>query len=137
VTYCTQPDLQTRFGEEELIQLTDRENNNSVIAAVVDQAIADAASIIEGYVLAAGYTLPLLNVPDILRSYACDIARYRLYDDHAHEQVVKRYEDAITYLKSLAKGDVSIGPKTANSDDSSAGEVIFENDSNQTIKRGF
>lgn len=137
MSYCTQSDLQTRFGDEELIQLTDRINNDSIIAAVVEQAIADAASEINGYVLAAGYSLPLANVPEVLRGYACDIARYRLYDDHATETVVKRYEDAVRFLNKLSEGKVSIGSKQLGGNDNSAGDVILLNERDQKFRGGF
>ncbi len=137
MSYCTQSDLESRFGVEELIQLTDRDNNNSIIAVVVDQAIADAASEIDGYVLAAGYSLPLVNVPVILRTYACDIARYRMYDDHAPEQVTKRYEDALRFLRLLSRGEVSLGAKQPGGEPHSAGEVQLENNANSTFGGGF
>lgn len=125
MTYCTQQDLVERFGNEELLQLTDRNNTHAIDATVVARALADADSEINGYVLAAGYTLPLVNVPEIIRAYACDIARYRLYDDHAVEQVQKRYEDAIKFLRLLSEGKTSLGPKQVGNDNSPLGETII------------
>ena len=105
--YVTQQKLIDRFGETEMIQLTDRNNAGTVDAAVLDQAIADAGAEIDGY-LAGRYQLPLAVTPSILVLYAGDIARYRLYDDGATEEVRKRYEDAIKFLRLAAEGKVRL-----------------------------
>jgi phage gp36-like protein len=106
--YVTQQNLVDRFGEAELIQLTDRENTGAIDAVVLTQAIADAGAEIDGY-LAGRYQLPLASTPSILVLYAGDVARYRLYDDGATEEVRKRYEDVIKFLRLAAEGKVRLG----------------------------
>ena len=106
--YCGLPDLIDRYGEAELSQLSDRVGIGMVDQAVVELAIADADGEIDGYVAAAGYPLPLAPVPGILTAYACDMARYRLMADQATDQVRRRYEDAIKFLKALAAGQVRL-----------------------------
>jgi phage gp36-like protein len=129
MAYCTQQNMIDRFGEEELIQLTDRAGAGTIDAAVVQQAIDDAGGEIDGYVSAAGHALPLDPVPRILTAYACDIARYRLYDDAATEQVTRRYDDAIKFLRNLAQGVVSLGISgaegTAGTADFDGGRQVF------------
>ena len=105
--YATQADLETRFGSDELAQLTDRVNGAAVDAAVVARALADATAEIDGY-LAVRYALPLPSVPAVLGLIACDIARYRLYADRATETVTKRYDDAVRQLKALAAGSMAL-----------------------------
>ncbi|MCL7931789.1 phage protein Gp36 family protein, partial [Halomonas llamarensis] len=51
-----------------------------------------------------------------------DIARYRLYDEHASDQVQKRYDDAVKFLRSVSRGDVKLGISTGSAA-SSAGSV--------------
>lgn len=137
MSYCTQADLVNRFSNEELLALTDRSNTGQVDSLVVEQAIADAASEINGYVLAAGYDLPLPEVPTIVRAYACDIARYRLYDDHAVEQVQKRYDDAVKFLRLLSENKVSLGIKKAGNESSSIGEAEIQSDRPSVFGGGF
>ncbi len=108
MNYCAPQHLVDRFGEAELIQLTDRALTGSMDYAVLDQAIADADAEINSYLTA--YTLPLANIPANLRAIACDITRYRLCDDQLIEVVVKRYERAIRYLEQVAKGAASLPP---------------------------
>lgn len=112
--YASQQNLIDRFGEDELIQLTDREGLGVIDSTVVDRALADADGEINGY-LASKYTLPLSSiVPQILEAYACDIARYRLQEDRASEAVIKRYDNAIRYLRDVVVGKASLGVDTDN-----------------------
>lgn len=101
-----------RFGERELIQISDRTGQaDGVDDAVANRALEDAGAEIDGY-LAGRYTLPLSTVPRVLVNVACDIARYRLYDDRVTEAVQKRYEDAIKFLTLVSTGKVGLGLDT-------------------------
>jgi len=111
--YVTQQNLIDRFGQEELIQLTDRTQSGAIDAAVINKALADADAEINGY-LSAKYTLPLNPVPVVLERIAGDVARYFLYEDRVTEQVERRYKDALRFLESVAKGTIRIGVDAAN-----------------------
>jgi phage gp36-like protein len=113
VPYATQADMEARFGVDELTQLTDRVGAGVPDAAIVARSLADADAEIDGY-LATRYALPLATVPSMLARIACDIARYRLWEDRASEEVRRRYEDARRILESIAKGMVSLGLPEAN-----------------------
>ncbi len=113
MTYATQQDLIDRYGEEELLQLTDRANTGSIVAAVVNKALADADAEIDSY-LAARYALPLATVPEVVVRLASDMARFYLYDDRATEGVSKRYDNAVKLLRSIASGAASIGVDSAH-----------------------
>lgn len=108
MSYATQADLAERFGETELVQLTDRDGVDAVDQAVLARALADADAEIEAR-LQARYALPLASVPRLLVGIAADIARYRLYDDRATEQVRRRYEDATKLLDRIGKGELMLG----------------------------
>ncbi|MFZ2469479.1 MAG: DUF1320 domain-containing protein [Parvibaculum sedimenti] len=106
MTYATQSDLTTRFSERELVQLTDRADvpTGAIDAARVTRALEEADNIIQSYI-GVRYALPLASVPALLVDLACDIARFKLYDTGATEEVRTRYEDAIARLKALSKGE--------------------------------
>lgn len=109
MTYATQQNLIDRFGEDELIQLTDRAGLDAIDATVISRALGDADATINGY-LAARYTLPLSSpVPEILERLACDIARYALFEDQVTEIVEKRYKDAIALLRDVSAGRAELG----------------------------
>jgi phage gp36-like protein len=52
--------------------------------------------------------LPLESTPPVLNRLACDMARYRLYDDGVPETVRVRYQDAVSLLKRMASGEVQL-----------------------------
>ena len=109
--YCTQADIVARFGETELIQLTDRAAAGAVDVVAVEAAIADAAAEIDGYI-ATRYTLPLIPVPKIITRIAVDVALYQLFMARrmgASEEVRYRYTDVRKLLENIAAGKVSLG----------------------------
>jgi len=138
--YCTKQDLIDRFGQQELIDLTDRANTELIDDNVINQAIADASAEMDGY-LASRYSLPLATVPQTLKPLCCNIARYKLYDEQASEQVTKRYDAAIKFLFSVSKGEISLGvdslgakaSSTDLADIQSAGSVFARDKSNGFI----
>lgn len=107
MSYCTAQNLLDRFGEDELISLTDRAGLGIVDQAVLGQAIADAAAEIDAY-LRVRYPLPLVAVPAELMRASCDIVRYALYDQQAPEQVDARYEQALAFIKALGAGRAAL-----------------------------
>lgn len=127
MSYCTVQDLIDRFGERELIQITDRDCQDVINQAVLAQAIADAEVEINSYI---SRWLPLQSVSDNLTRIACNFTRYYLYDDKMIDEVRVRYEDGRRYLEQLATGkipfpgssDGEAPPQPVNSN-----EVVFIN----------
>lgn len=112
MTYATKQDMIDRFEDVELIQLTDRSGDALAIDDVVlGRALDDADSEIDAYLMGR-YKLPLQTTPKILVLAACDIARYKLYDNRVTEQVEKRYNDAVKLLTNIGMGKISIGPNS-------------------------
>jgi len=101
--YATQADLVTRFGSDELIQLTDRAGTNAIDASIVAAALADADAAIEGY-LAGRYALPVTPVPALLKRIGADLARFFLHGKAATESVRNAYQDALKLLRDLSNG---------------------------------
>lgn len=109
MAYATLQDLIARYGEEELIQLSDRLGHGSVDTTVIDQALADAGSVIDGH-LAGRVALPLSPVPPILTAYCCDLTRERLFPDApADHPVVRRGNEARKFLAQVAAGHIALG----------------------------
>ena len=111
MTYAIQQDLVDRFGELELLQLTDRTNMppSTVDDVVVGRALTDADAVINGYV-GKKYSLPLSPVPEVLTKIACDLAWFYLHGEAATKDgiVARRADAAISWLKDVAKGLVAI-----------------------------
>lgn len=110
MAYVTQQDLVDRFGEGELIRLTNPDNYGAteVDTARLDGAIADAEALVDGY-LGGRYEVPLKPVPRVITRVSADLARYYLYDEGAPEPVAQRYEEALRFLRSCARGEAGLG----------------------------
>ena len=147
--YATVQDLIARFGERELIQLTDHDEQAEVKTAKVDTVLGDAHAYVDGYV-GKVYRLPLagcpkpapvpgnanavqLVAPPLLTRMVCDVARYYLYDDLAPEhEVYIRFKAVTKELEAIAKGDMVVScpwggvpGATLTGEDPGAGEVLF------------
>ena len=129
MSYAIQQDMVDRFAQTELVQLTNPDNPaaTTINATVLGKALTDADAMIDGY-LQGRYTLPLAVVPQALTRYACDLARYFLYDDHASEQVQKRYDDVIKFLEQVAQGKITLGLSSTGGEPAEADGAQMESD---------
>jgi phage gp36-like protein len=125
MTYCTQQDLITRYGQDELIQLTDKQNLGQLDTDVINSAIADADSIINGY-LGSRFSLPITPIPRSLVRIGCELSRYYLYENLAPDEVNDRYKQAIQMLKDIAAGKMSIGISAEGTKPTSENTAQFE-----------
>lgn len=118
--YATAQDLVDRFGEREMIELTDPDLQ-AVQAERAARAIDDAQAYVDSFV-GRVYSLPLTGCvqptptggdpfatavvppPQLVRITA-DVARYYLYKDFAPEnEVYLRYKAATTELQAIGDG---------------------------------
>lgn len=120
MNYATPQDLIDRFGERELVQLTDPDLL-AVNTAAVQRALDDAQAYLDGFV-GRVYALPLAGctkpapvpgnlhatvqvAPPQLARMAADVARYYLHKDFAPEsEVYLRYKAVEKELQALAEG---------------------------------
>lgn len=108
MAYCTAQDMLERFGERELRDCAELSEEDAIDGAVIQTAIADASAEMDAH-LGRRYRVPIARRTPLLVLLACQIARYRLLDGREHEQAVRRYEEAITLLKALAEGKLTLG----------------------------
>ena len=102
--YATRDDLIARFGVQSIESL-EKTVAKVVDPAVSEKAIRDATELADSYI-ASRYSLPLSGIPESLKKYVLDIARYNLYVQKPTEEVTKRYEEALTWLNRIASGRV-------------------------------
>jgi len=108
MSYGTVADLIARFSEAEIAQLTDSEERETLNRAVAQAALDDASAEVDSY-LAGVYAVPVVGaIPARLIAVTLDIARFRLYGNRPLEVVRQRYEDAIDWLKLVARGHVRL-----------------------------
>lgn len=102
----TLQDLIDRFGEAEIINLTDKDNYQAINETVANHAIQDATSEIVAYLNPTGLIadgMYLGTPPRALKLKACDIARYYLYENGVTEIAEARYKQAIDWLVLVSK----------------------------------
>lgn len=124
MTYAAEQDMINNFGQDRLIELTDRGNTGAIDLTVLTQALDAADAEIDPYLVGL-YSLPLANVPTVLVNFACDIAMFRLYTQIAPDQVNARYKNAIAFLTNVAAGKISLGIDSANLPVSDGGNIGY------------
>lgn len=104
-------DMIARFGEDEVLQLSDRYGGGNIDVPTVELALQDATAEIDAYL--GRFKQPFGEVPPILRRLCCDIARYRLCavgNILITDEIRNRYQiDVLNLLKALGKGEVHLG----------------------------
>lgn len=135
MAYCSVQDLIDRCGTLAIVQLSNPDDSlaETVNEGVVNRAILDACGEMDGYI-GARYTLPLAESNDVLRTLAIDLALYRLAAlgrlGEVQEDHKIRKEDALRFLRDLAKGVATLGldqakdPSTQVINASSAGRIF-------------
>ena len=110
MSYATVADMIAKFGEFEIIELTNSADPESTVVDDVPllRALEDATSLINSYIQGRN-KLPLLTVPRSLVLCCCDLARFELDHNRTREDVTVRYERWINWLKDVAKGLVNLG----------------------------
>lgn len=116
MSYITLQGLIDRYGETELVQLTDVMGDGQVDSVKVNRAIADATAEIDAYLAATGI-LPLTDAAALrtLERHAGVLVRYYLYSDAVTDLVQKQYDSTIAFLKAIARGDAHLGPTESGS----------------------
>ena len=81
--------------------------------ARIDDAVADADGVIDGYLRKAGYALPLSPVPRLVTVWCRAIARYYLHKNRrsieSDDIIVRDYKDALRLLEQTSSGKLSLG----------------------------
>ena len=100
--YAAQADLIDRFGTEEITDVSG-DGSGTLDSTRVARVLADADAEIDAS-LAGRYTLPLAEVPPLLKRLACELAREALYLGPAPEHIVERAKTARATLSAIAAG---------------------------------
>lgn len=110
MAYIARKDLIDSFGQHEIERLETNIARNQDPPLTPEQkelitlnAIDQASNEVDSYI-AARYDLPLPSVPEQLKRNVGDIARYLLYKDQPSEEVLRRYEMAISWLNKVSIG---------------------------------
>lgn len=105
--YATVADMIARFGETQILRLSNPEDltAEAVDEVKVETALADVTSIIDGYVRGR-YFVPIAVPPKEIVRAACILARYDLAQGERtdpSEEMAKSRKDVISWLENIAK----------------------------------
>ncbi|MBH2976851.1 DUF1320 domain-containing protein [Serratia marcescens] len=128
--YCTLADLLEQVPEQTLIELTNEvvgfDVRPPVNAPVVESCIRYAGELIDAH-LRGRYTLPLAEVPTVLRDIAITLVRYRLYTRRPEGAVPDTVKDdhklAMRQLEGVRDAKLTLGLQSTERDVPESGEI--------------
>jgi len=123
--YANKTDMQARYEDQKLIELTDRVEpyQNIIIDSVMNIALDDASAVIDMYV-GGRYKVPLSPAPQSLIKICCTLAYYGLHRGHHHDELRQTYEDALSYLEKIAAGKIELNQLGAEAPSATATAVV-------------
>lgn len=132
MSHASVQDFRDRIDDQVTLELTTRDNGASADEQVIQRALDDASSVIDGYL----ERVPTEDRPSpaVLVPYCVDIAVYRLMRNRPgreFESVVGAYKAALSFLAAVAQGRYPVTPK-ADGESSAAfqgGPRTFSRDS--------
>lgn len=104
-------DLINEYGEDDLPKKYDVNQEEVINSVKVNDSIVSARLKIESYLRTAGVTIPVEeSVKSELRECIYNITRffYSDYDGGMTEEIQKRFDSCIQYLKDIASGKVRL-----------------------------
>lgn len=141
MAYCTQLQVQNAVGGPAvLLQLTDLANANAptIDSTVVDQAIAEADSLINSYV-GHRFAVPLSPIPVVITNlsaaWTARVLRRNKYNGQPLQDDLDREETDRKWLELVAKGMVSLGIEPSLTPASEALDIASTRDSTKQISR--
>lgn len=138
MAYASVADMVARFGDLEIIQITDRNQDGLIDDDVALVALEDATAEIDAYL--GRFKRPFAEQPPVLVRLCCDIARYRLTAASGvliTEEIRNRYKiDVLDLLRALAKGEVQLGIDDAGAEiEADSDGIVFVNAKNRIFAR--
>ncbi|HPF37337.1 MAG TPA: DUF1320 domain-containing protein [Phycisphaerae bacterium] len=123
MAYLSNSDIESLLGETATIELTDDSGVGTINADVVTAARIGAEGEANSY-FATRYRVPIdtTGEPDVaavIRSFTLDLAIYRLHSRKPPipEDIIRRRQEAITWLTNVAIGRVRLPSVVALNDD--------------------
>ena len=126
MAYATKATMQSRYGDAELIGLTDitQPRTGAIVDAVLTAALDRASGVVDGY-LVGRVPLPLASVPAIVQLHTESIARRLLMTVTVDEPAQADYDAAIRYLERVASGAIAVMPPESAPAPAGVGNVVF------------
>ncbi len=106
--FASVADMQARFEERDLIQLTDADGAGVINEVKVEDALGSADALIIGYIAARYQDVPAFAGHAILKDAACDYAFSLLWKTDIPKWVEDRRKLAIETLTRISSGTIKL-----------------------------
>lgn len=103
MNYATQQDMVLEFGDDEIRQLTDRNNTGEVDTGILTSALNWADAVVNDHIRGL-YSIPLDPVPVAINRVAMELAWVSLHNHFRPEVVADRKAMAFKYLEKIRSG---------------------------------
>ena len=116
--YSTLTDWKKICPEATIQRLTVDSGSGAIDETKIDELVAAADGEIEPYLEAAGYTVPLATVPDLIRNMSATIGIYKGHQRKVSEipkSWRQAYTDVVAMLKDIRDGKMKL-PQTSTID---------------------
>lgn len=121
-------DATLRGGDRSSWSADDQADADAAMARIQD-AVAEADALIDGFLAKRGYPLPLSPVPKLVTGWSRSIARYLLHKSRisleSNDPIVRDYRDALKLLQLTADGKFSLGGDDVVATGGSSTDVRF------------
>jgi len=109
LTYATAQQLEDKFGNRMLVDLTDRSDPPAGVidTDVLDRTLEDTDAMIDGYI-ADRYVLPMTVVPPLVVDLALTISIYKLHTFSPDPKIIDDYKMAVRSLEMIGKGTIRL-----------------------------
>jgi phage gp36-like protein len=125
MSYATREALIDRYGEPELVRLTDVDRLGVVDEGKLSAAIESTNAMVDAYLSGAGYSLPLTPMDASIVDAACAIVRFKLFRYEAVPEAIEAKDAAIDYLTRISKGTVSLVGQSDAPKSAAAGSMTY------------
>lgn len=135
--YITGAEYIAKYGRIETTRLTDEQKTGEYNSAKLDEALADGASYIDGFV-GSRYGLPLTSTPPLLKNINGVLAREILHKTNPTDEVKRQADIARSNLLQISNGKIALPVDTGDAPVSTGGmsytsgdgvDPTFSNDS--------
>ena len=135
MSYATVADVQKLIALDQLILLTDDEDNGTLVTSRVEDALETASTTIDSYI-GDRYKLPFSATQPILNVLCAQIAGYLLHvrRNEIPETWENIHKNALKMLEKINEGKISLGASDPEDDGESgdfkvnSGEAMFGDD---------
>lgn len=124
VPYLSIAEFVDRFGLPEVVAMTDADGAGRIDRALLVSALTSAQAVADAHI-AARYSVPLIDVPLIVKKIVGDLARAELYPRGAPDGVADQAKQSLRMLERIQSGAMPVPAATAPAEAASENPILI------------